>query len=66
MHADFEELKSMSNQYNLVLSALKTQVERLSLPSEAQVAKDGLLTGQKDKAMEAKVKKEQDKKKKAD
>lgn len=30
VHADFEELKSMSNQYNLVLSALKTQVGRLS------------------------------------
>ena len=32
VHSEFEELKTMSNQYNLVLSAIKTQVDRLSAP----------------------------------
>lgn len=33
VHSEFEELKTMSNQYNLVLSAIKTQVDRLTAPS---------------------------------
>ena len=33
VHAEFEELKTMSNQYNLVLSAIKSQVDRLSEPT---------------------------------
>ena len=32
VHSEFEELKTMSNQYSLVLSALRTQIDRLSNP----------------------------------
>ena len=35
VHSEFEELKTMSNQYNLVLSAIKTQVDRLTAPSSS-------------------------------
>ena len=34
VHSEFEELKTMSNQYSLVLSAIKTQVDRLSQTGE--------------------------------
>lgn len=36
VHSEFEELKTMSNQYNLVLSAIKTQVDRLTTPADAK------------------------------